>query len=139
MAARCATEAFSTICAVHVEDCEGWWLSICCGSVAEHWWIKACRCPGFDSRRLPAFFTFLYFCLITSKSRVGGCLSVVAQYVAEHWWIKAGVLGSTLSDCRFLLFSPHIFQLEARCSQHLKRENHSAWVLFYEGNFLVDP
>ena len=25
------------------------------------------RCPGFDSRWLPAFFTFLYFRLITSK------------------------------------------------------------------------
>ena len=25
------------------------------------------RCPGFDSRRLPAFFTFLYFRLITSN------------------------------------------------------------------------
>ena len=25
------------------------------------------RCPGFDSRWLPAFFTFLYFCLITSS------------------------------------------------------------------------
>ena len=25
------------------------------------------RYPGFDSRRLTAFFTFLYFCLITSK------------------------------------------------------------------------
>ena len=25
------------------------------------------RCPGFNSRRLPAFFTFLYFRLITSK------------------------------------------------------------------------
>ena len=28
MAARCATEAFSTTCAVHIEDCEGWWLSL---------------------------------------------------------------------------------------------------------------
>ena len=36
----CATEAFSTTCAVHVEDCEGWWLSDCCGSVAEHWQLK---------------------------------------------------------------------------------------------------
>ena len=38
-AARCATEAFSTTCAVHihVENCEGWWLS---GSVAEHWQFK---------------------------------------------------------------------------------------------------
>ena len=25
---------------VHVEDCEGWWLSGCCGLVAEHWWLK---------------------------------------------------------------------------------------------------
>ena len=25
---------------VHIEDCEGWWLSGCCGSVAEHWWLK---------------------------------------------------------------------------------------------------
>ena len=28
MAARCATEAFSTTCAVHIEDCEGWWFSL---------------------------------------------------------------------------------------------------------------
>ena len=27
--------------AVHIEDCEVWWLSSCCGSVAEHWWLKA--------------------------------------------------------------------------------------------------
>ena len=25
---------------VHIEDCEGWWLSCCFGSVAEHWWLK---------------------------------------------------------------------------------------------------
>ena len=31
---RCVTQAFSTTCAVHVEDCEGWWLSGCHGSVA---------------------------------------------------------------------------------------------------------
>ena len=31
------TEAFSTICR---EDCEDWWLSSCCGSVAEHWQLK---------------------------------------------------------------------------------------------------
>ena len=33
----CVTEAFSTTCAVHIEDCEGWWLSGCRSSVAEHW------------------------------------------------------------------------------------------------------
>ena len=24
----------------HIEDCEGWWLSGCCGSVAEHRQLK---------------------------------------------------------------------------------------------------
>ena len=38
--ARCVTEAFSTTCAVYIEDCEGWWLSGCRGSVAEHWRLK---------------------------------------------------------------------------------------------------
>ena len=23
-----------------VQDCEGWWFSSCCSSVAKHWWIK---------------------------------------------------------------------------------------------------
>ena len=41
-------------------------MSGCCGSVAEHWWLK----PEVSWVRLPVtagFFTFLYFCLITSK------------------------------------------------------------------------
>ena len=38
VAARCATEAFT--CAVHIEECEGWWLSGCRGSVAKHWQLK---------------------------------------------------------------------------------------------------
>ena len=37
---RCVTEAFSTICAVHIEECGGWWLSGCRSSVAEHWQLK---------------------------------------------------------------------------------------------------
>ena len=64
--ARCVTEAFSTTCAVHIEDCEGWWLSSCRGSVAEHWRLK----PEVSWVRLlviAGFFTFLYFRLITSK------------------------------------------------------------------------
>ena len=36
VAARCVTEAFSTTCAVHLEDCEGWWLSGCRSSVVEN-------------------------------------------------------------------------------------------------------
>ena len=31
---------FSPTCAVHIEDCEGWWLSGCRSSVAEHWLYK---------------------------------------------------------------------------------------------------
>ena len=53
-------------CAVHIEECEGWWLSGCCSSVAEH--------SGCTSQvswvRFPVaavLFTFLYFRLITSK------------------------------------------------------------------------
>ena len=30
----------SDVLSVHIEDCEGWWLSGCCGSVAEHWRLK---------------------------------------------------------------------------------------------------
>ena len=55
-----------TTCAVHIEDCNGWWLSGCCGSVAEHWWLKL----EVSWVRLPVaagLFTFLYFHLITSK------------------------------------------------------------------------
>ena len=40
MAAKCATKAFSTTCTVHIENCESWLLSSCCGSVAEYWWLK---------------------------------------------------------------------------------------------------
>ena len=64
---------FSTTCAVHVEDCEGWWLSACRGSVAKHWWLK----PQVSCVRLSAtacLFTFLYFRLITFISSVGKIL-----------------------------------------------------------------
>ena len=43
-----------------------------CLPVVAQWQSTGCtsqRCPGFDSRQLPAFCTFLYFCLITSNPR----------------------------------------------------------------------
>ena len=43
---------------VHIEDCEGWWLSSCCSSVAEHWRLKVV----VSLVQLPAaagLFTFL--------------------------------------------------------------------------------
>ena len=48
MAARCAAEAFSTTCEVHVEDFESWWLSGGHGSVADILTAQV-RCPGFHS------------------------------------------------------------------------------------------
>ena len=71
VAARCATEAFSTTCAVHIEDCKDWWLSGCHSSVAERWRLK----PEVSWVRLLAaagLFTFLYFHLITSKFSAWG-------------------------------------------------------------------
>ena len=54
------------LCNTHIEGCEGWWSSGCCGSVAENWLHK----PEVSWVQLPAtatFLTFLYFRLITSK------------------------------------------------------------------------
>ena len=78
MAVRCVTEAFSTTCAVHIEDCEGWWLSSCHGSVAEPWHLK----PEMSWVQLLAtdgLFIFVYFHLITYIYRL---TSVVQQKVS---------------------------------------------------------
>ena len=102
---RCATEAFSTTGAVHIEDCEGWWLSGCCGSVAEHWRLK----PEVSWVRLPVtagFFTFLYLRLITSKFiyvivRAGGCLVVIGQSPdgsSQVSWVQFLVIPAVLTS-----------------------------------------
>ena len=55
-----------SVCAVHIEVCEGWWLSGCRGSMAKHWRLK----PELSWVWLPVtagLFPFLYFLLITSK------------------------------------------------------------------------
>ena len=48
------------------KDFEGWWLSGCCGSVAKHWRLKP-EVSWVRPSATFAFFTFLYFYLITSK------------------------------------------------------------------------
>ena len=40
MAVGRVTETFKTSCALHIECCEGWWLSGCRRSVAEHQRLK---------------------------------------------------------------------------------------------------
>ena len=56
-----------TTCAVHIEDCGGWWLSGCRGSMAEYWWLKS-EVSWVRLLVTAGLFTFLYFLLIiTSK------------------------------------------------------------------------
>ena len=45
---------------VHIEDCGDWWLFGCCGSVAEHWWLKSEVSLVWLSATA-GFFTYLYF------------------------------------------------------------------------------
>ena len=52
---------YSTTCAVHIEDCEGWCLSSCRGSVAEHWLHKL---AWVRFQATVSLFTFPHF---TSK------------------------------------------------------------------------
>ena len=61
VAVRCVTEAFSTTCAVHMENCGGWWLSSCRGSVAEHWQLK----PEVSWVWLPAAASLFHFPLFS--------------------------------------------------------------------------
>ena len=66
---------------VHIEDCESWWLSCCCNSLAEHWLHKlAVRFPASAG-----LFTFNYFCLKTSKFSYLQCeLSITALLEVLH-------------------------------------------------------
>ena len=65
MAAGCATEAFQFHLCRHIEDCEGWWLSSCHSSVAEHWLHKPGVLGSIPGNCWP--FHFLYFRLKISK------------------------------------------------------------------------
>ena len=57
------TEAFSPTCTVHIEDCEGWLLSSCRSSVAEHWRLK----PEMSWVRLPVAAGLFHFPLFRLK------------------------------------------------------------------------
>ena len=113
---------FSPTCAVHVEDCGGWWLSGCRSSVAEHWLHKpgvrqnsvrgrpenslhhAEWLPGVQLRH------FSPTCAVHIEDCGGWWLSGCRSSVAEHWLHKPGVLGSIPGGCRpfhFPLFAPH--------------------------------
>ena len=56
---------FSTTCAVHVEECEGWWLSVRCSSVAQQWLHKP---SVLVLGLLPGSCWLFHFPLKTSKN-----------------------------------------------------------------------
>ena len=52
---------FSTTCAVYIEDCEGWWLSGCRSSVADHRLHKPGALGSIPGGCWPFYFPL--FCL----------------------------------------------------------------------------
>ena len=66
---------FSPTCAVHIEDCEGWWLSGCRSSVAERLWLK----PGVLGP-IPGYYWPFHFPLFLPQTSLlqheAGVLSV---------------------------------------------------------------
>ena len=86
-----------------MEDCEGWWLSGCRGSVAEHWWLK----PEVSWVRLPVaagFFTFLYFHFITSKFFYFQCEARCSQQNCKCFNLESFI--SAKKHCQVLPMFP---------------------------------
>ena len=70
-----------TTCAVHIEDCEGWWLSGCHGSVAEGiFWSTSNRVLTAHVEWLPGVRLRHLVLPVQDIWRVGGCLAVVGQW-----------------------------------------------------------
>ena len=87
----------------HIEGCEGWWSSGCCGSVAENWWLK----PEVSWVRLPetaTFLTFLYFRLITSK------FFVISKTMPEFNYYNPEVHDATTCYCDTMINTMSISQ-----------------------------
>ena len=51
------------------------------------------RCPGFDSRWLPAFFTFLYLCLITCNFIYCRCLLLTGLMIFPFFRCSSASMG----------------------------------------------
>ena len=107
MAARCVTEAFSTTCAVYIEDCEGWWLSGCRGSVAEHWqlkpevsWVRLPMAAGlFHFFSLSSIFASLHPSSFTRRARLDYETNMALLSSLSGWQLKKqGVHECDLAD-----------------------------------------
>ena len=76
---------FSPTCTVHVKDCEGWWLSGCRSSMAEHCTAAQARCPRFDSWRLLAFSLSSIFALNSQREAMILSMSnFLFMYAGNH-------------------------------------------------------
>ena len=116
MAARCVTGGCSPTCAVHIENCEGWWLSGRRSSVVEHWWLK----PELSWVQLPAAAGLLYFCFITfissmQEARCSGHHNVVHLITVMLKQSRSPFLRSHVFTTRFLItFKLHYAKSERK-------------------------
>ena len=78
-------ETFSTTCAVHIENYEGWWLSGYQSLVAEHWQFKPPRVLSSISGNCCSF-CFPLYCLIASKSLLS--LKRYQHNVYDPWSLR---------------------------------------------------
>ena len=106
LAARCTTVAFSTTCAVHIEDCGGWWLFGCHESVAEHWWLK----PELSWIRLLAP-------VLCVPNREHFCKLQHASVEGMHLWVN-----KMLSAVYFNIWQHHVWTATSKTAGWKKKE-----------------
>ena len=105
--------AFSTICAVHIEDCEGWWLSGCRGSVAEHWQLK----PEVSWVRLPAAAGLSLFSPHNIQIQLLFCALVTTKDSTIAQWGKKGPRATRFrmyrkyTTSKFSYYTPHTLDI----------------------------
>ena len=84
-------------CAVHINDCEGWWLSSCRSSVAEHWLHKPGvlgsihgGCRPFS---LSSTFAWKHLFIPTWGTSSKHLRKWLTKGVSEKWWHLTRQLG----------------------------------------------
>ena len=81
------------LCAVHIEDCEGWWLLAFVAQWQEHWRLK----PGVLGSTACQLFTFLHSCLTTYIELYLQCMDVVlAPWNQSHHLLQLIVQDPTV-------------------------------------------
>ena len=126
--------------AVHIEDCEGWWLSGCRGSVAEHWRLK----PEVSWVRLPAAAGLFHFPLFSPHNIQ---IHLPHSHTYPNFLMTLRRMALAFTRKWLPLFSLHLSTLEI-C--HTRGEQMSVWIYLYSllaflmktpnfNPFLLDP